>query len=46
MHHIAGVSNPVDGLSRDGPALPEGEARQVAADLIARATAELPTATV
>jgi hypothetical protein len=46
MHHIAGVSNPVDGLSRDGPALPEGEARQAAADLIARTTAEQPTAAV
>jgi hypothetical protein len=40
MHHIAGVTNPVDGLSRDGPALPEAEARRAAANLIARTAPE------
>jgi hypothetical protein len=44
MHHIAGVANPVDALSRDGPALPEDEARRAAADLIASSATEQPPA--
>jgi hypothetical protein len=46
LHHIAGVMNPVDALSRNGPALPENEARRVATDLIASSIAEQPSAAV
>jgi hypothetical protein len=40
MHHIAGESNPVDGLSRNGSALQPSEARVAAELLIAKVRGE------